>query len=84
MGSERRGRAGQIEPVANSVEEEPPQRSKQKVKSFDISKRLVFGAWEKVRSNGGAPGVDGVSIGRFEERERDNLYRLWNRLSSGS
>jgi len=84
MGSERRGRAGQIEVVVNSVEEEPPQRSKQKVKSFEISKRLVFGAWEKVRANGGAPGVDGVSIGRFAERERDNLYRLWNRLSSGS
>src|SRR5665811_326182 len=49
MGSERRGRAGQIEVVVNSVEEEPPQRSKQKVKSFEISKRLVFGAWEKVR-----------------------------------
>src|SRR5680860_1221569 len=84
MGAERRGRAGQIEVVVNSVEEEPPQRSKQKVKSFEISKRLVFGAWEKVRANGGAPGVDGVSIGRFAERERDNLYRLWNRLSSGS
>src|SRR5664279_2853318 len=84
MGSERRGRAGQIEVVVNSVEEEPPQRSKQKVKSFEISKRLVFGAWEKVRANGGAPGVDGVSIGRFAARERDNLYRLWNRLSSGS
>ncbi|HZW43417.1 MAG TPA: group II intron reverse transcriptase/maturase [Dermatophilaceae bacterium] len=54
------------------------------MKSFEISKRLVFGAWEKVRANGGAPGVDGVSIGRFAERERDNLYRLWNRLSSGS
>src|SRR5665811_2405124 len=84
MGLERRGRAGQIEVVVNSVEEEPPQRSKQKVKSFEISKRLVFGAWEKIRANGGAPGVDGVSIGRFAERERDNLYRLWNRLSSGS
>jgi hypothetical protein len=48
MGLERRDRAGQVEVVANSVEEEPPERSKQKVKSFEISKRLVFGAWEKV------------------------------------
>jgi RNA-directed DNA polymerase len=84
MGLERRGRAGQIEVVANSAEEEPPERSKQKVKSFDISERLVFEAWEKVRSNGGAPGVDAVSIDRFGERERDNLYKLWNRMASGS
>ena len=49
-----------------------------------ISKRLVFGAWEKVRDNDGAPGVDAVGISRFQERERDNLYKLWNRMSSGS
>ncbi len=84
MGLERRSCAGQVEAGANSVEEEPPERPKRKVKSFDISKRLVYGAWEKVRANGGAPGVDAVSIDRFEERERDNLYRLWNRMASGS
>lgn len=84
MGLERRGCAGQVEAVANSIEEEPPERPKQKVKSFEIRKRLVYEAWEKVRANGGAPGVDGVSIDWFEERERDNLYRLWNRMVSGS
>src|ERR1019366_6391413 len=55
-----------------------------KVKSFDIQKRLVFEAWEKVRANTGAPGVDAVSITEFESKERSNLYRLWNRMSSGS
>ncbi len=60
------------------------ERPKQTVKSFDISKRLVFEAWQKVRDNGGAPGVDAVSIDRFESDERDNLYKLWNRMSSGS
>jgi RNA-directed DNA polymerase len=54
------------------------------VKSFEIDKRLVYQAWEKVRSNHGAPGVDAVSITEFDRREKDNLYRLWNRMSSGS
>jgi retron-type reverse transcriptase len=54
------------------------------VKSFEIGKRLIYGAWEKVRANNGAPGVDAVSIGLFEQQWRDNLYKLWNRMSSGS
>jgi retron-type reverse transcriptase len=54
------------------------------VKSFEIPKRLVFEAWKKVQANGGAPGVDAVSIERFADDERDNLYKLWNRMSSGS
>jgi RNA-directed DNA polymerase len=54
------------------------------VKSFDISKRLVFEAWEKVRVNQGAPGVDAVSITEFASNEKPNLYKLWNRMSSGS
>ncbi len=59
-------------------------RPEPKVKSFDISKRLVFEAWEKVRDNAGAPGVDAVSVSQFQERERDSLYILWNRMSAGS
>jgi RNA-directed DNA polymerase len=50
----------------------------------EIDKRLIYQAWEKVRANKGAPGVDAVSIGRFEEQLKSNLYRLWNRMSSGS
>ena len=53
-------------------------------KSHDIPKRLVWGAWLKVKENGGAAGADGVTIEQFEERLKDNLYRLWNRMSSGS
>ena len=53
-------------------------------KSHDIPKRLVWDAWVKVKKNGGAAGVDGVTVGQFEERLKDNLYRLWNRMSSGS
>jgi len=54
------------------------------VKSFEIDKRLVFEAWMKVQANNGAPGVDAVTIDRFADNERDNLYKLWNRMSSGS
>ena len=59
-------------------------RSRPKVKSFEIPKRLVYEAWEKVRANNGAPGVDAVSIAEFQQRESDNLYKLWNRMASGS
>jgi group II intron reverse transcriptase/maturase len=53
-------------------------------KSHAIPKRLVWDAWLKVKRNGGAAGVDGVTIGQFEGKLKDNLYRLWNRMSSGS
>ena len=57
---------------------------KPKVKSFDISKRLVSEAWERVRANRGAPGVDATSVAEFADKQRDNLYKLWNRMSAGS
>jgi RNA-directed DNA polymerase len=53
-------------------------------KSYDIPKRLIWAAWLKVKGNGGAAEADGVTIGQFEERLADNLYRLWNCMSSGS
>lgn len=55
-----------------------------KTKPFTIPKRDVYRAWELVRANQGAPGVDGQTIGDFELHLKDNLYKLWNRLSSGS
>ena len=59
-------------------------RSQPKVRSFDISKRLVFEAWEKVQANKGAPGVDAVSITKFKADETNALYKVWSRMSAGS
>jgi RNA-directed DNA polymerase len=53
-------------------------------KSFDISKQEVWEAYLKVRANKGAPGVDGCSIEMFEADLKYNLYKIWNRMSSGS
>ncbi|MGI5517875.1 group II intron reverse transcriptase/maturase [Streptomyces sp. CA-106131] len=53
-------------------------------KPFEISKWEVQEAYEKVKANKGAPGVDGRSIEDFEKDLKGNLYRIWNRLSSGS
>lgn len=55
-----------------------------KAKPFSISKREVWEAFKRVRSNRGAAGVDGQSIEKFERDLENNLYKLWNRMSSGS
>jgi RNA-directed DNA polymerase len=55
-----------------------------KTKPFDISKHAVWQAYQKVKANKGAAGVDGQSIEQFEQDRNNNLYKLWNRLSSGS
>jgi RNA-directed DNA polymerase len=57
---------------------------RQAAKPFDVSKRMVWEAWKRVRANQGAAGVDEQSIGAFEANLSGNLYKLWNRLSSGS
>jgi len=53
-------------------------------KPFCISKGEVWRAWLKVRGNQGAPGVDGQSIEAFETDLKANLYKIWNRMSSGT
>jgi RNA-directed DNA polymerase len=55
-----------------------------RAKPFDIPKREVWEAYKRVRANHGAAGVDGQSIADFEADLSNNLYKLWNRLSSGS
>jgi len=54
-------------------------------KSFEIPKRLISQAWGRVYANRGAPGVDAVSVEEFGGDDlKNNLYKLWNRMSSGS
>ena len=55
-----------------------------KTKSFDIPKWMVWEAYQRVKANKGAPGVDGVTIEQFGQDLQGNLYKLWNRMSSGS
>ena len=59
-------------------------KPKSKVKSFNIEKRVVWEAWQQVRANQGAPGVDEESVAEFEGNLEGNLYKLWNRMSSGT
>lgn len=53
-------------------------------KSFDITKREVWDAYKRVKANRGAAGVDGVGIIEFDHDLSKNLYRIWNRMASGS
>ena len=55
-----------------------------KAKPFSISKQVVWEAYQRVKANKGAAGVDGESIEEFEKDLKNNLYKLWNRMSSGS
>ena len=55
-----------------------------KTKPYAISKNIVYEAYLKVKANKGSAGIDGQSLEEFEGNLKDNLYKVWNRMSSGS
>jgi hypothetical protein len=72
--------------VVRSINQAWPGRSrvdelKSPGKPFDISKRAVWEAYQKVKANKGAPGVDEVSIEEFEKDLKNNLFKLWSASS---
>jgi RNA-directed DNA polymerase len=77
---ERRGCAIEPDSTVNPKGEEPMNEAK----PFLISKREVWKAYQRVKANKGAAGVDEQSITEFERNLKDNLYKLWNRMASGS
>jgi RNA-directed DNA polymerase len=80
MGGERRGWIIQLRTLTNQRWEE----SMASTKPFRIAKQLVWKADKQVKANHGVAGVDDQSIAEFEGNLKDNLDKLWNRLSSGS
>ncbi len=53
-------------------------------KPFEISKHVVWEAYKRVKANKGAAGIDNITMEMFEKDLKDNLYKIWNRMSSGS
>lgn len=86
VGMERRGRVicGWFVESTGYSGRSPVSELKSPGKSFDISKWEVWEAYRRVKANKGAAGVDGCSIEDFETDLKSNLYKIWNRMSSGS
>jgi RNA-directed DNA polymerase len=80
MGMERRGCVDRLYWMVNQEWEEPLN----KARPFGISKQVVWEAYQRIKANEGAAGMDGESIAEFERDRSNNLYKLWNRMSSGS
>src|ERR1700741_3078550 len=80
MRVERRGLTIWPMAKANQQWEEPMPEAK----PYDIPKDLIWEAYQRVKANRGAAGVDGESLEAFEKNLKGNLYKIWNRMASGS
>jgi group II intron reverse transcriptase/maturase len=83
MGVERRAEVTQLR-LPLSTSRKRGRGSRAETKSIPIAKKMVMAAYKKVRSNKGAAGIDDETIEMYKEHLEDNLYILWNRMSSGS
>ena len=81
MGVERRGRVIRSTSVTNPFAGMSEMTS---TKSYVIAKRAVWEAYQQVKANRGAAGIDEETIAMFDQNLPRNLYKLWNRMSSGS
>src|SRR5215471_20597757 len=80
MRAERRDPTLRPKTQANQRWEEPVPEAK----PYAIPKQLVWDAYHRVKANRGAAGVDGESLAAFEKDLKNHLYKVWNRMSSGS
>jgi Family of unknown function (DUF5372) len=84
MGAEQRGLVVECRLPINHLQwEEFVVATRSEGRPFDISKQLVWAAYQKVKANKGAAGIDGQSLADFAQDERNNLFKIWNRMSSG-
>jgi len=81
MREERRGGVVQSSKVANP---QAGRSDRTSAKPYVIAKRAVWEAYQQVKANRGAAGIDDETIAMFEQNLSKNLYKLWNRMSSGS
>ena len=81
MGVEQRG---SVKPPGGRSQLGNQEEGRPQAKPFDIDKWLVVEAYRRVKANAGAAGVDQQSLQDFKQNLKDNLYKLWNRMSSGS
>jgi RNA-directed DNA polymerase len=78
------GAKGSRHPACRDGQPREREEPSRQAKPFSISKKVVVEAYKRVKANGGAAGVDAEGIEAFERDLKNNLYRIWNRLSSGT
>ena len=83
MGAERRAGVIQLKLPLSPLDNRG-RNGTMETKSIPITQEMVIAAYKRVKKNKGSAGIDGESLDKFEEKLSDNLYVVWNRLSSGS
>ena len=77
-------RRGGVDRSSRAANPQAGMSGRTSTKPYVIAKRAVWEAYQEVKANRGAAGIDEETIARFEQNLSKNLYKLWNRMSSGS